>query len=95
MFTFVFLIGMIFIIIGIVKNRNGAYLKKSFFSLIVLSILAAILFVSFQINISYGTSVIGLTFFVIPADKIYILLNISLFVAFCSLIAYLYSDYQS
>ena len=36
-------IPLIFIIIGISKNKHGLYLKQTFFSLIILSIFAALI----------------------------------------------------
>jgi hypothetical protein len=91
----VFLLGMVFVFIGIAKNKNEEYLKKGAFSAIIISILASILFLSCKIELVSGGTAIGFGFFDISADKASMLLNLSMIIAFFSLIIYLFSDYQS
>lgn len=83
-FMFV-LVCLIFIVIGIFKNKYEEYIKETSIAIMVISILNAII-------LTKEESIIYLDFFELTIDKINSLFNISIVVALISLIVFIYSD---
>lgn len=79
------LVCLIFIVIGIFKNKYEEYIKETSIAIMVISILNAII-------LTKEESIIYLDFFELTIDKINSLFNISIVVALISLIVFIYSD---